>query len=53
VLSDAVQASRYFQRTQHTQTEAITLKVGNDLHFFLILSFICMYITFSSSYNTI
>lgn len=27
VLSDAVQTSKHFQRTQHTQTEQITLKV--------------------------
>ncbi|CAH1732800.1 unnamed protein product [Aphis gossypii] len=31
VLSDAVQASRYFQRTQHTQTEAITLKDQSNI----------------------
>lgn len=31
MLSDAVQTTRYFQRTQHTQTEPITLKVGNIL----------------------
>lgn len=27
VLSDAVQTLRFFQRSQHTQTESISLKV--------------------------
>ncbi|XP_022164666.1 WD repeat-containing protein 78-like isoform X4 [Myzus persicae] len=31
LLSDAVQASRCFQRTQHTQTEAITLKDQSNI----------------------
>ncbi|XP_025207535.1 WD repeat-containing protein 78-like [Melanaphis sacchari] len=31
LLSDAVQTSRHFQRTQHTQTEAITLKDQSNI----------------------
>jgi len=51
LLSDAVQASRCFQRTQHTQTEAITLKVGNDLQFQLFL-FISNYVTKKMNLNS-
>jgi len=44
-----VQVSRCFQRTQHTQTEAITLKVGNNLHFYFYFLFqiICVIFIYS------
>lgn len=50
MLSDAVQASRCFQRSQHTQTEPITLNVGDNYLYGWIMLF-KFYVTHIHKYH--